>query len=210
MKLFPAKCHEWATLRKLWCQTGNSSLLTAAARDGWNLSAVFKFCFCFVLFCCITNHLMTGPLWNSEFCFPRISMFPETKFSGNKIHFSPRDQSLTVNYGLTVSVHLVKYCYWPLPVIPLGNNKKVIECTTLDYDRTSKNKNYSTINHYSITNSCTFSVYSPNKCCITQQLHFFNKHIWSLCVDEISWSCSIPKYIVLGPNHKFSLPFYST
>ena len=27
----------------------------------------------------ITNHLMTGPLGNSEFCFPRISMFPETK-----------------------------------------------------------------------------------------------------------------------------------
>ena len=34
---------------------------------------------------------MTGPLGNSEFCFPRISMFPDTKsretlrFSGNKI-----------------------------------------------------------------------------------------------------------------------------
>ena len=29
----------------------NSSLLTAVARNGWNLSAVFqgKFCFCFVL-----------------------------------------------------------------------------------------------------------------------------------------------------------------
>ena len=27
MKLFPAKCHERATLRKLWRQTGNSSLL---------------------------------------------------------------------------------------------------------------------------------------------------------------------------------------
>ena len=25
------------------------------------------------------KHLMTGPLGNSEFCFPRISMFPETK-----------------------------------------------------------------------------------------------------------------------------------
>ena len=43
---------------------------------------------------------MTGPLGNSEFCFPRISMFPETKsmetlrFEGNKIHRSPRDQSL--------------------------------------------------------------------------------------------------------------------
>ena len=25
------------------------------------------------------KHLMTGPEGNSEFCFPRISMFPETK-----------------------------------------------------------------------------------------------------------------------------------
>ena len=38
------------------------------------------------------KHLMTGPEGNSEFCFPRISMFPETKsretsrFEGNKIH----------------------------------------------------------------------------------------------------------------------------
>ena len=44
---------------------------------------------------------MTGPDGNSEFCFPRISMFPETKsretlrFEGNKIHCSPRDQSLS-------------------------------------------------------------------------------------------------------------------
>ena len=37
----------------------------------WNLSALFKICY-------ITNHLMTGPLGNSEFCFPRISMFPST------------------------------------------------------------------------------------------------------------------------------------
>ena len=40
---------------------------------------------------------------NVAFCFPRISMFPETKsretlrFEGNKIHCSPRDQSLGVN-----------------------------------------------------------------------------------------------------------------
>ena len=37
---------------------------------------------------------------NSEFCFLRISMFPETRsretlrFEGNNIHCSPRDQSL--------------------------------------------------------------------------------------------------------------------
>ena len=47
------------------------------------------------------KHLMTGPEGNSEFCFPRMSMFPNTKsretlrFEGNKIHRSPRDQSLS-------------------------------------------------------------------------------------------------------------------
>ena len=54
---------------------------------------------------CITNHLMTGPLGNNEFCFPRISMFLSTssretlRFLGNKIHCSPRDQSLSVYYN---------------------------------------------------------------------------------------------------------------
>ena len=44
---------------------------------------------------------MTGPEGNSEFCFPRISIFPETKsretlrFEGNRIHCSLRDQSLS-------------------------------------------------------------------------------------------------------------------
>ena len=44
---------------------------------------------------------MTGPEGNSEFCFPEISMLPETKsretlrFEGNKIHCSPRDKSLS-------------------------------------------------------------------------------------------------------------------
>ena len=47
---------------------------------------------------------MTGPLVNREFCFPRISMFPSTssqetlRFLGNKIHCSPQDQSLSVDY----------------------------------------------------------------------------------------------------------------
>ena len=45
---------------------------------------------------------MTDPLGNSEFCFHRISMFSSTssretlRFSENKIHCSPRDQSLSV------------------------------------------------------------------------------------------------------------------
>ena len=48
-----------------------------------------------------SKHLVTGPEGNSEFCFPRISMFPSTssretlRFSGNKIHCFPRDQSLS-------------------------------------------------------------------------------------------------------------------
>ena len=29
------------------------------------------------------KHLMTGPEGNSELCFARISMFPETMFRGN-------------------------------------------------------------------------------------------------------------------------------
>ena len=58
--------------------TVTREMLTVLARDRWNLSALFKFCF---LFCYITNHLMTGPLGNSEFCFPRISMFPDHSWS---------------------------------------------------------------------------------------------------------------------------------
>ena len=95
----------------------NSSLLPAKC---WPLlhviagiSARFSN-FAFVLVCCITNHLTTGPLGNSEYCFPRISMFPSTssretlRFSGNKIHCSPRDQSLSVK------CFMVTQCSTPL------------------------------------------------------------------------------------------------
>ena len=47
------------------------------------------------------KHLMPGPEGNSEFCSPRISMFPKMKsretlrFERNKIHCSPRDQLLS-------------------------------------------------------------------------------------------------------------------
>ena len=112
MKLFPAKCHERATLRKLWRQTRNSSLLPAKCWPLLHVIAgisVWFSNFAFVLFCYITNHLMTGPLGNSEFCFPRISMFPEMKsretlrFEGNKIHRSPRrfqrSRATAVNIG---------------------------------------------------------------------------------------------------------------
>ena len=105
MKMFLAKYHERATLPKLWRQTGNSSLLPPKCwpllRVIAGISARFSN-FAFVLFCYITNHLMTGPLGNSEFCFPRISVFPSTssretlRFLANKIHCYPRDQSLSV------------------------------------------------------------------------------------------------------------------
>ena len=83
MKRFRAKCHERATLRKLWRQTGNSSLLPLLHVMA-GISARSSN-FAFVLFCYITNHLMTGPLGNSEFCFLRISMFVE---GNSEIRFS--------------------------------------------------------------------------------------------------------------------------
>ena len=63
MKLFPAKCHERATLRKLWRQTGNSSLLPAKC---WPLLHVIagilaRFSnLAFVLFCytAISNNVV--------------------------------------------------------------------------------------------------------------------------------------------------------
>ena len=69
--------------------------------------------FALLLFCYITNRLMTRPLGNSEFCFPRISLFPETssretmRFSGNKIHCSPRDESLSVNCIFTTTAEIL-------------------------------------------------------------------------------------------------------
>ena len=67
-------------------QTGNTSLftremLTAVARDQsvqFGFSARFPK-FAFDLFCYVTNHLITGPEGNSEFCPAKISIFPETK-----------------------------------------------------------------------------------------------------------------------------------
>ena len=111
MKPFPAKCHERVALRKLWRQTENSSLLPAKC---WPLLHVIWACswrwpdvagisgrfskFAFVLYWYVANHLMTSPLGNSEFCFPRISIFERLRFSENNIQCSPRDQSLRVKY----------------------------------------------------------------------------------------------------------------
>ena len=83
-----------------------------------------------------TKHLMTGPEGNNEICFPRISMFPETKsretlrFEGNKIHCSPRDQALSdllyskngsnrwnTNSATTVNISRVTVNCFPVDVI---------------------------------------------------------------------------------------------
>ena len=55
--------------------TVTREMLTAIARESQRAFSKFAL----VLFCYLTNHLMTGPLVNSEFCFLRISMFPETR-----------------------------------------------------------------------------------------------------------------------------------
>ena len=104
---------------KQFTVTCTCEMLTAVVRgqrwpDVAEISARFSK-FAFVLFCyiCITNHLMTGPLGNSEFCFPQISMFPLTssretlRFSGNKIHCSPCDQSLSVKYSVSQNRTLI-------------------------------------------------------------------------------------------------------
>ena len=54
MKLFPAKLPWAGNIAKTMTSNGKQctvtrEMLTAVARDRWNLSAVFKFCFCFVL-----------------------------------------------------------------------------------------------------------------------------------------------------------------
>ena len=68
---------------------------------------------------------MTGPLGNSEFCFPRISMFPETKsretlrFEGNKTKFENRAEipAITCNSGQQCTVDRVTVNCFPFDVI---------------------------------------------------------------------------------------------
>ena len=78
--------------------TVTREMLTAVARDRWNLSAAFKFCFCFVLL--YNKSLNDWSLGEQWILFPsnlNVSR-DELRFSGNKIHCSPRDQSLSVKY----------------------------------------------------------------------------------------------------------------
>ena len=81
--------------------TVTPEMLTAVAHDQRWPDVVARISACFskvasVLFCYITNHLMTGREVNSEFCFPRISMFPLTKSLSVKCsqHFKVVYQSI--------------------------------------------------------------------------------------------------------------------
>ena len=84
------------------CYPVNSSLLTAVARDGWNLCAVFKFCFCFVLL--YNKSLYDWSLGEQWILFPsnlNVSLHfvsGNIEIFGKQIHSSPRDQSLSVYY----------------------------------------------------------------------------------------------------------------
>ena len=76
--------------------TVTREMLTAVARDRWNLGAVFKFCFCFVLL--YNKSLNDWSLREQWILFPSNLNVSLDLVSGNKIHCSPRDQSLSVNY----------------------------------------------------------------------------------------------------------------
>ena len=80
----------WAgNIAKAMTSNVNSSLLTAVARDCWNLSAVFKFCFRFVLpHDKSLNDRSLGEQW-----ILFLSSRETLRFSGNKIHCSRRGQS---------------------------------------------------------------------------------------------------------------------
>ena len=86
MKLFPAKIFEWAALQNLWCQRATVLCYPQMLTDNRRYSKVSW------ISSYITNHLKTGPLGNSQFCFPWISMF-SLAFLGNKIDCFPWDQS---------------------------------------------------------------------------------------------------------------------
>ena len=154
-------------------------MLTAVARDqGWpdvsrsNLSAFQNLLFAstrvLVLFCYITNHLMTDPLWNSEFYFRRISMFPSTsfretlRFSGNKIHCSPRDQSLSVNYCMGCCekrVNQARHLSSISPFCPVIARQDLSKVRLSCARSTSSSSSSSSVSTSSAASSCSCSSY---------------------------------------------------
>ena len=117
MKLFPTKCHEWATLWKLWCQMWSRSLFPAKC---WPLLHVIracswrwpnvvtrksthfsKFAFVFIkLFLLYNKSLNDWSLGQQWILFPSTLSWETLRFLGNKIHCSPQDQSLSVYYNI--------------------------------------------------------------------------------------------------------------
>ena len=73
--------------------------------------------FAFVLFCYLTNHFMTGPLEISEFCFPRISMFPRIRLGK---HWESRETKFTVPLGTS---HYTKRYF----VTPIQSNSAPLD-----------------------------------------------------------------------------------
>ena len=121
MQMFPTKCLEHATLRKLWRQTMTGKqftvtreMLTAVARNKrvqlqWTddvpgISVCFSK-FAFVLFCYNYNKSLNN--WSQWTLFPlnpNVSLqfvLQNIEILGKKIHCFPWDQSLSVK------------CYWP-------------------------------------------------------------------------------------------------
>ena len=82
--------------------TVTREMLTAVARDRWNLSAVFKFYFCFVLL--HNKSLNDWSLGEQWILFPSNLNVSLDFVSGIKIHCSLRDQPLSVNYFTLQSV----------------------------------------------------------------------------------------------------------
>ena len=94
-------------------------MLTAVARDQGRPDVVAGILarfskFAFVLFCHIPNHLMSGPLGNSEFLSLESRRFPwlrgNIEILGKQSHCSPRDQSLSVNYNQPLSSRVSPVC----------------------------------------------------------------------------------------------------
>ena len=157
-------CENYDVKRKQFTVT--REMLTAIA----GISARYSK-YAFVFFCYITNHLMTGLEGNSEFCFPRISMFPSAssretlRLSGNKIHCSPRDQSLSVYYYYTTQP-LMK-----TPLICSMTAHLVPKEPKLIYD----------LKWFSC--SSAFSILEKNLCCLTNHTvyasFFTGKYIYT-------------------------------
>ena len=73
----------------------------------WNLSAFFNIFFCFVLL--YNKSLNDRSLGEQWILFPSTSSWETSRFSGNKIHCSPRDQSLSVKYYLQAAMYYFVY-----------------------------------------------------------------------------------------------------